>query len=304
MTVTENAEATLTARFGIRIAVRIPYRGQGVTGAGIIRVAQAAEAAGFHAGFVGDHVVWPAIPPSQYPPTRPGVTDPGYPHAVDELQLEAMTVLSFASAVTTRLKLATGVLIAGYRSPVLLAKQVATLDYLAEGRVLIGVGTGWLEQEFQALGIPFKDRGGRLDETIEILRRCWSDPAPEFHGRYWDFGPLIFNPQPRSPVPIWFGGHTERAWRRAIRLGDGWLHSSTALFDVKTVIASAAAERPEGMSPLEIGLSHKIKAGEERGAVDAIERLRDEGVSLVVIAPWYDDESPAALMRLIDRVAG
>jgi probable F420-dependent oxidoreductase len=293
--------APLTERFGIPVGVRIPYRGDGVTPEGFRAVVRAADEAGFDSGWVGDHVVWPNVPPSELPPTYPGGSGT-YPHGYDDLQLESFTTLAIAAGASERLKLGVGVMIVSYRPAVLLAKEIASLDFLAPGRVILGVGTGWLEQEFQALGVPFDERVKRLEETVEVLRRCWYDPEPEFHGRYVDFGPLYFDPQPRGRIPLWFGGHTDPAYRRAARLADGWLQARTSPEQIERAVAAVKEARPEGMAPLEICLQQIVEPGEESGIHEMVESLRALGATYVMITPPFEDESPDALLRLIDGI--
>jgi probable F420-dependent oxidoreductase len=301
--VSQKAVAELTARYGIPLHVRIPYRGGGVSAEGVVAVARAAEDAGFTAGFVGDHIAWPRIDQSEYPPPYPNAAA-GYPHTVDDLQLEPLTVLSYVLGATERLTVATGILVATYRPAVLLAKQLATMDYLAPGRVLVAFGTGWLVQEFEALGVPFRERGTRLEETTRILRHCWSDPSPEFHGKHWDFGPLHFNPQPGARIPIWFGGHSEVAWKRAARFGDGWLHSRTGDARLAPVLEVFERERPPELPPLHICMQQIGEPGREGELVDTVKRLQEDGAESVLLTTPFEDEEPDTLLRFIDAVAG
>jgi probable F420-dependent oxidoreductase len=292
---------SLAGRFGVPVGVRVPYRGPRITPERIVEVARAADEAGFDAGWIGDHLIWPRVDPSQLSPSE--ASGP-YPYAIEGTQLEALSLLSFIAARTRTIELATGILVATYRSPVLLAKQVATLDFLSGGRVLLGVAAGWMRQEFDALGVPFSERGRRLDETIRVLRCCWSQDQPEFHGRFWDFGPVHFEPQPSRPIPIWVGGHGAAAWRRAAMLGDGWIQSSSGPQDLEPVKEALRRWRPEGMGAVPICAQHVVTDGNEGRIGDAIARLREAGASSVLLKPGFEDETPERLLRLIDAVVG
>lgn len=144
--------------------------------------------------------------------------------------LEPMTTMAAVAARTRRLKFGPSVLIAPFRTPVLAARQLAMLDYLSGGRVLPAVGIGVeQEREFKAAGVPFKERGRRTDEAIQIMRRCWSEDEVSFDGEFWKLERVTVLPRPvQRPLPLWIGGNSEAAMRRAGRLGDGWIPSFIA----------------------------------------------------------------------------
>jgi probable F420-dependent oxidoreductase len=144
--------------------------------------------------------------------------------------LEPMTTMAAVAARTTRLKFGPSVLIAPFRTPVLAARELAMLDYLSQGRVLPAVGVGVeQEREFHAAGVPFKERGRRTDEAIQIMRRCWAEPEVTFAGQFWMLDRVTVLPRPvQQPLPLWIGGNSEAAMRRAGRLGDGWIPSFIA----------------------------------------------------------------------------
>ena len=148
--------------------------------------------------------------------------------------------MAFVAAATTRIKLATGILILPQHNPVLAAKQIATLDHLSRGRILLGIGVGWLQEEFAALGVPFAERGARTDEYIVAMRELWSADKPTFKGRFVAFEGAYCRPQPvNKSVPIIVGGHSEAAARRAGRLGDGF-------FPARGAPAELIAHRAQG----------------------------------------------------------
>ena len=189
-------------------------------GEALIRFARAVEDLGFESVWMGDHIVLPSEETDQYPYTPDGrfVARP------DDPQLDALVTLSYIASSTSRIDIGTTVAIVPYRNPILQAKMFATLDVLTQGRVVCGVGVGWLEKEFEALGASYPERGPVTDEYLRIFRRLWRDAEPEFHGEHYHFEGIYFAPKPvrDGHIPIWVGGHTRRAMRRAVNYGDAW----------------------------------------------------------------------------------
>ena len=189
-------------------------------GASLVRFAMAVEELGFESVWTGDHVVLPVEETDQYPYTPDGrfVARP------DDPQLDAFVVLSYIASATERVRIGTTVAIVPYRNPILQAKMFATLDVLTGGRVVCGVGVGWLEKEFDVLGASYPNRGPVTDEYLEIFSTLWADQEPEYHGEFYDFDGIYFAPKPvqQPRIPIWVGGHTRRAIRRTIKYGDAW----------------------------------------------------------------------------------
>ncbi len=182
-------------------------------------MARAGERAGLHSAMIADHVVFPAESDSVYPYTVDG-RHPGTGDA-----LEAFSILGLVAGATERLRLVTSVLVLPYRNPVLTAKMVASLDVLSGGRVTLGVGAGWLREEFEALGSPAFDRRGAVtDEWIAIFKQLWSVSPATFSGSFYSYADVRCEPFPlqRPHPPIWVGGHSRAALRRAARYGDGW----------------------------------------------------------------------------------
>jgi probable F420-dependent oxidoreductase len=136
--------------------------------------------------------------------------------------LDPLLALGWAGAVAPSLQLGTSVLVAPLRHPVLLAKQVATLDYLSGGRAILGIGAGWMAEEFATVGVSFADRGRRVDEMVALMRACWSGETVEFQGQFYQVSGFKMHPRPTGSVPIIWGGHSDAALRRVARLGDGW----------------------------------------------------------------------------------
>jgi probable F420-dependent oxidoreductase len=211
----------------VEIGVRIPHTGRRATPDLVRAWCVAADRLGFDSLWGADHLVMPQKVESKYVlPRRPAtIAD----DAVSDLlspNFELMTTLTFAAAVTERIKLATGVAVLPIRNAVLNARQVATLDRYSNGRVLYGIGAGWLKEEADAMGMPWDRRGARTDEHIALLRTLWTAQGEhvEFHGDFWDIPPMDPEPRPTQPtIPILVGGHSEAAIDRAARLGDGWI---------------------------------------------------------------------------------
>ena len=184
-------------------------------------VAEQAEAAGLDSVWAADHVVLPTGPTSPYPYHVDGdfLIPPGMPF------MDQFTCLAYVAGITSKVKLGTAVNLLPLRHPLAVAKTVATLDVLSDGRAILGVAAGWLAEEFDALGLEFKDRGRMLDEGIEVLREIWTKPNASFDGEFYKFRDVAAYPQPaQQPYPpIWVGGHTKPVMRRAARVGDVWL---------------------------------------------------------------------------------
>lgn len=185
----------------------------------LLGIARAAEEAGFHGIMVSDHLFFPGKLDSRYPYSEDG--RPGFDGKTPFP--EPFTTISAMAAVTERLRFATMVYILPLRNPLEVAKSLGTAAFLSGGRVALGAGAGWIREEFETLGVPFRRRGRRMDEMIPLLRRLWSGEMVEHHGQEFDFGPLQMSPAPGCEIPIWIGGLSEIALRRAARLGDGWI---------------------------------------------------------------------------------
>jgi len=185
----------------------------------LVRFAQQAEQLGFYCVTVADHVIVPKNISIPYPYT----VDGKYPGT--GYHFETLTTMSFLAGATQRIRFVTSVMIAPYRNPIITAKMLASLDVLSNGRVIVGLGVGWMKEEFDNLGTPpFAERGRVTDEYIRAFRELWSSDHPSFTGRFCNFSDIIFLPKPiqKPTIPIWIGGHSKQAIRRAARLGDGW----------------------------------------------------------------------------------
>ena len=200
----------------------LPSRGEMASPDNLRRLAQRAEDLSFDHVWVSDHIVIPHEVESFYPYAADGVA----PFQRDNTYFEPLAALNFLAGCTTRVKLGTHVLILPYRNPVLTAKILATLDVLSGGRLILGAGVGWMEEEFQAMGLDtYAQRGEVTNEYIEIFKELWTSEQPEFHGKHYEISGVGFLPKPvqKPHPPIWVGGHTNAAIRRAATLGDGWM---------------------------------------------------------------------------------
>ena len=153
---------------------------------------------------------------------------------------DPLATLAFLAAHTTRIRLATHVLVLGYHHPLALVKQYGTLDRLSGGRVVLGLGVGTLREEFELIGAPFDDRGARADDALAALRASWGRRLPEYHGKFYDYGGFVIEPHSnRSRVPVWIGGRTARSLRRAVDFGDGWVPFGLGAAELRRLLAAA-----------------------------------------------------------------
>lgn len=199
----------------------VPNRGHLATPEALVCLAQRGEELGFDSIQTGDHIVVPNSIASPYPYSEGGE----FPGGELGESMEQLTLLSFLAGQTTRIRLATSVIIVPHRSPLVAAKILATLDVLSKGRVIVGVGAGWMKEEFDALGLPpFEERGAVTDEYIHAYKELWTNDSPAFDGKYCRFSDLSSLPHPvqKPHPPIWVGGESPRALRRTAELGDGW----------------------------------------------------------------------------------
>ena len=200
----------------------LPSRGAMASPDNLRNLAQRAEDLSFDHVWVSDHIIIPHEVASFYPYAADGVA----PFQRDNTYFEPLAALNFLAGCTTRVRLGTHVLILPYRNPVLTAKILATLDVLSGGRLILGAGVGWMEEEFQALGLDtYAQRGAVTNEYIRIFKELWTSDHPEFHGEHYAISEAGFLPKPiqKPHPPIWIGGHTNPAIRRAATLGDGWM---------------------------------------------------------------------------------
>jgi probable F420-dependent oxidoreductase len=285
----------------VRVGVSLPNVGLDHGKDMLLPVAEAAERLGFDSVWAAHHVTLPYERSSKYP----------YGHSGTEVAmspgmqwLDPLVTLSMVGAVTDRVRLGTSVLVLPYRNPVNLAAEAAALDVLSEGRFVLGVGSGWMREEFRALGIDPAERGARTDEHIEVLRTLWTQDPASFDGRFTGCDGIVLATTPRTEggPPIWVGGNTDVALRRAVRHGDGW-HGFEVYPDdmpgIREGLARAADEA--GRDPAELTLSvvrglippgreeesfipdRRMLGGSAEAIVDELGSYGEQGVELVVI---------------------
>lgn len=254
------------------------------------RVAEHAEAAGFESLWVSEHLVLadPRRPPSPMDPEDP--------------ILEPVVALTFAAARTTTLRLGTGVIVLPLRNPLILAKELATLDVVSGGRLLVGVGVGYVEQEFRALGASFEDRGDRTDEYLGAMLALWTEEHPAFEGRFSAFEGVQSHPRPlQQPPPVVIGGWSPPALRRAAQRGNGWYGwgmdheaAASAISRLRTVVERT--DRDPVLGDIEITITPK-------GRVDlaSVERYAALGVHRINL-PVHGHMGEGDLLRFIDEV--
>jgi probable F420-dependent oxidoreductase len=242
---------------------------------------QAAEANGFESVWMPEHLVFPVGIPPTYP-----YSESGHPPVTADTPLfDPWVALSYIAHATETIRLATNVYILPLRHPIEVARSVVTLDRLSNGRVTLGIGVGWLQEEFEVVGRGFHDRGRRADAMIPLLRRLWRDDVIEEHSEHFDFGPVKFEPKPRrGSVPIEVGGVSKPALRRAGRLGDGWIETGSATVeDAKAKLEQVLDHRRAAgreSEPFEVTLGGRF--GRD---ADAVRRCEDIGATRIIVSP-------------------
>lgn len=243
-----------------------------------VGLAQLAEQLGFESLWTVEHVVVPTGYASPYPYSADGKMPGGEQVAI----ADPLIWLSFVAAATSQIRLGTGILILPQRNPLVLAKEVASLDRLSGGRVELGIGVGWMREEFDAIGVPFERRGARTDEYVDVMRRLWSESSTAYAGEFTNFAELNSYPKPAAArVPIHIGGHSEAAARRAGRIGDGFFPGRSEGHGLETLLATMrAAATDAGRDPDAI----EITSGGGLD-LDSVKRAADLGVDRYTIPP-------------------
>jgi len=245
---------------------------------GSIQFAQAAEKAGVESLWTVEHVIYPSSYDSQYP------YDPSGQMAMapDTDLTDPLIWLTWLAANTSSIRLGTGIIILPERNPLVLAKQVGTLDSFSGGRVELGIGVGWLKEEFEALGVPWERRGARTDEYVAVMRELWGGNEVSFDGEFVSFDRVSSNPKPvNGSVPITIGGHSDSAARRAGRIGNGFFPGKGDLEHMLGLVRESAEKHGRDASEIEVTWG----SGEIMGSdpVAAAEKLKEQGVSRVIV---------------------
>jgi probable F420-dependent oxidoreductase len=269
----------------MRVGIHLPQIGRKAGPDGIKRAAIQAEALGFADVWTSEHIIVPAG--AMYPPS-PNFYDP-------------VLTLTWAAAYTNRVRLGTSVLVLPMRHPLPLAKELATLQNLSGGRLILGAGVGWMEAEFAALGVPFNERGRRMDEGIALMRAVWGDDPVTFPTRWIqaEVDNMRMMPKPEKPIPIWIGGTSEPALKRAARF-DGWHGSRANSQQAKPLVAQLRAERPDADFVLSLRAAWDGKSEDELKA--RLQDFAEVGIDHVMVEPF--DREIEDWLRSVERIAG
>lgn len=305
----------------MKFGVPLPTFRQVASPDAIRQVAERAEALGFDGVWVSDHIIIPASEFDRF------ASSFGDSTGIGGLIYEPLTVLGFAAACTSRVRLGTTVLVAPYRNPLVTAKMLSTLDVLSGGRVTAGMAVGWMEEEFKALGVPFEERGATSDEYIAAIKALWTQDRPKFHGRYARFENIVFEPKPlqKPHIPLWIGGASKSAIRRAVALGDAWHPTRMLAEDIK---AGAAYLKDvcdkQGRDPrtlviavrlplkfydgLEVAVKRRPLLGGTQKIIADISQYRDAGVQYIMLDTFYsaselERETVESILATMDRFA-
>ncbi|KRT65781.1 MAG: luciferase-like protein [Candidatus Dadabacteria bacterium CSP1-2] len=272
----------------MKFGIALPNFGKYAKRDAILGIAKTAETLGFDSVWVSDHIV--------IPESHQGFGNVFY---------EPIATLTYIAALTTKIYLGTSVIILPYRNPIILAKMVSTIDVLSNGRVILGVGAGWLKEEFKALGVSYRERGTMTDEYIQVLKTLWTQKRPKFIGMYNKFEDINFLPKPiQKPCPpIWIGGNSQKAIERAVNLGDGWHPVGLTPYEIKeNVNYLNELLGKKGKSPSDFVISlrknlqikrtskKEIKKADERETlrgmpekiIEGIEKYKNSGVSHLI----------------------
>lgn len=271
---------------GMKFALFGLHRGHSTDPDTMVRQAKLAEDAGFESLWVGDHIALPR----------------DFGDAAELPRVEALVGLSYLAAVTTRVRLGVGVIVLPQRQPVLLAKQLSSIDVLSKGRLVVGIGVGYVEPELQALGASLADRGARTDEYLAAMQSLWQERTLPFAGRFVSFAEVVERPlpvqQPHPPIVI--GGHSSAAYRRAVRIGNGWYGWQLDVEETAKALAmlreaASRHERPAELGELQITITPP-------GAIDVhtARRYADLGVHRLALQPTTMDVG--AMEALITEV--
>ncbi|MSV93602.1 MAG: TIGR03619 family F420-dependent LLM class oxidoreductase [Actinobacteria bacterium] len=262
---------TMNASIAVTAGIHLPQAGPAASGEAMRQAAVLAEELGYSDVWVSDHVAVPTG--ADYPPSA--------------YVFEPLVALTWVAAYTKRVGLGTTVLVLPMRNPLIVAKMVASLDHLSGGRVILGIAAGWLEAEFNALGVPFAERGQRTDEAIDIMRRVWTDDhiTADYPVHNAHFVSMRTKPQPQRHLPLWIGGHADVALRRAIAVGDGWHGAFLSPEQTARRVKKLRAERPESSFPISMRTRWDALDDDNDLILAEIDHYREVGVTHFVPEP-------------------
>jgi probable F420-dependent oxidoreductase len=299
-------------RFGVTLPQFGPFAATPDVAARIARIATAADRLGYDVLWTAEHLIFPYEIRTPYPYAS------RFPFPVTTPMLEVVSTLSWVAALTKRVQLSSQVMILPYRHPIVLAKELATLDVLSSGRVMVGVASGWLAEEFEMLGVPFRQRGRRMDEYLDAMVALWTQDHVTFRGRFVQIEDAAFFPKPvqKPHPPIWIGGASDAAFARIARLGAGWIAAPRPTIEELAADIARLKQLAEarGRDPASIGVA---SGGLARGVDELLARLpalERAGVTLTSVSTlfWTQDfehacdlmEEFAARAGLTPAVAG
>ena len=286
----------------MKIGCHLPMFGPIGTRHAVLTFARRMEALGYDSLWASDHVVIPHRIASCYPYSPTGK----FPLAPEVPFLEPLTTLALVAGVTERVQLGTSILVLPHRNPVLAAKMAATIDHLSEGRLVLGVGVGWMREEIELLGGNYDRRGPWSDEALAVMRACWRDARAVHHGEFFSFDEIGVFPKPsRGDIPILIGGHTPRALRRVVELGDGWHAAFIAPRALEADIARLREECARQKRPFDrvtisvraglslrsapLGSDRKPLQGSREQVIADLTAFRDLGVESMLLETRYRD---------------
>ncbi len=293
----------------MKFGFMLPQFGAMATHETMLSMAQLAEEQGFESVWAADHVIMPTRISTPYPYSKSGeyIADPKGAH------LEPFTILSFVAGCTRRIRLGFTVIVAPYRNPIVTGKMMASLDVLSNGRLIVGVGAGWLEEEFQALEVPFAKRWARTEEHIRIWKELWTAEEPQFDGQFYRFSEVQCRPQPlqKPHPPITIGGRGKASLKRVVSLGDGWQVVSEHPDDVYSTEGDLAKDlatlkqmsEEAGRDFQTIEITAVIIAGTAEGVLRDIAQYERIGVSRLILDFPSFVSDPQEMAAILEKVA-
>ena len=282
----------------MRIGLFAPLGSPSANGEFVTTLGTAADERGFHSLWVAEHVVLFDDYGSQYPYAADGKI----PASPESGLLEPFTTLAFLAACTSRIRLGTGICLLPQRNPVYTAKEAANIDFLSGGRLDLGLGVGWLAEEFRVVDVPFERRGARTRSYIEVMRSLWQDEISEYKDEFYDLPPCRMYPKPiQTPhPPIHFGGETDAAMRRVADLGQGWYgfnHTPDEAAQAIERLEKILASRGRARSDVQVSISPYLKPFD----ADRVKRYRDLGIDQLILMVFAPDRD--ALLTTLDGLA-